>query len=154
MDSEKEIKMAKEELRKAGYSEGVIENWLNPRNLKEMDKNECNGDSGWYTGPCGDSIRIFLKVTDGIIRDASFLSDICIGTVACGNMLTEMIKEMKVEEALKIQPEDVINKLGGVPKESEHCAKLAVITLKKALADYEKYRQAPWKRLYERSQSL
>ncbi|MGB9791355.1 MAG: iron-sulfur cluster assembly scaffold protein [Thermacetogeniaceae bacterium] len=154
MESKGEIEIAKEELRKAGYSEGVIENWLNPKNLKEMDKNECNGDSGWYTGPCGDSIRIFLRVTDGVIRDASFLSDICIGTVACGNMLTEMIKGLKVEEALKIQPEDVINKLGGVPKESEHCAKLAVITLKKAIADYEKYRQAPWKRAYEQNKSV
>ncbi len=105
---------------------------------------------------CLETLTRAGKVTTTIMerRISTSLSDICIGTVACGNMLTEMIKGMKVDDALKIQPEDVINKLGGVPKESEHCAKLAVITLKKALADYEKYRQAPWKRAYEKSQGI
>ncbi|NSW84131.1 MAG: iron-sulfur cluster assembly scaffold protein [Syntrophothermus sp.] len=112
-------------------------------------KNECNGDSGWYTGPCGDSIRIFLKVKDGFIQQASFLSDICIGTVACGNMVTEMVRGKGIREALSLEPVDVIKELGGLPKQYEHCAKLAVIALKKALADYEKYRRAPWKRFYE-----
>lgn len=149
MNSEKNTEEVKEQLRKNGYSEQVIENWLNPRNMKEMDKNECNGDSGWYTGPCGDSIRIFLKVKDGIIQQASFLSDICIGTVSCGNMVTEMVQGKEIREALSLEPADVIKELGGLPEQSEHCAKLAVIALKKALADYEKYRQNPWKRLYE-----
>ncbi|KUK31982.1 MAG: NifU-like protein [Thermoanaerobacterales bacterium 50_218] len=152
MSSEKEIneEEARENLRKAGYSEQVIEHWLHPKNLGTIDKNECDGDSGWYTGPCGDSMRIFLKIRNGVIQQASFISDICIGAVSAADALTEMVRGKKVSEALALKAENVIKELGGLPAQEEHCAKLATITLKKAIADYEKYHQCPWKKPYEK----
>lgn len=118
--------------------------------MRAMSKDECNGDSGVYTGPCGDSMRIFLKIKDDRVQQASFISDICIGAVACGNMMAEMVRGKEVREVLILEKEDVIKELGGLPEENEHCAQLAVVTLKKALSDYDRYRQAPWKRLYEK----
>jgi len=118
-DLEKE-QVTIEELRKDGYSETVIDYWLNPRNLgKGNNREECDEFSDWFTGPCGDSMGICLKVKNGVIQYATFISDICIGAVASGNMLTEMVKGKTIGEALVISPDDILKELGGLPEQGD-----------------------------------
>ena len=117
------------------YSKVVIKEYRNPTNfgiLKHPDS------IGVIKGPCGDTMKITLKMANGKILDARFWTDGCGATVACGNKLTKMIKGKTPSKALKISCEDLINNLEGLPKEHSHCAKLAVITLHKALENQVK----------------
>lgn len=150
MSSElEEERVTIEALRKDGYSEAVIDHWLNPRNLGRGNRKECDGLSGWFTGPCGDSMEICLKVKSGVIQYATFISDVCIGAVASGSMLTEMIKGKTMREALTISQADILRELGGLPENFVHCADLAKSTLNLAIRDYLDFAREPWKRAYQ-----
>ncbi|HED23812.1 MAG TPA: iron-sulfur cluster assembly scaffold protein [Firmicutes bacterium] len=138
---------AKEELANIGYSETVIDHWLNPRNLGQMQN--YNGFSGKISSSCGDSIWIWIKVEKRIVKKATFMSDICIGAVSAGSILTEMIKGKDIARILAISADDILTALGGLPKKYEHCAGLAANALKYAIADYNAYEAAPWKKFYE-----
>ena len=91
-----------------------------------------------YTGPCGDTMEIFLKIESNIIKDAKFQATGCAGSFISGSALTKMVKGRTLEEAEKIDREDVLNHLGGIPEAKIHCAYLAVITLRKAIEKYGK----------------
>lgn len=132
----------------AGYSETVIVHWLNPRNFRSM-KN-FHGYSRKITSPCGDSMWIWLKAGGNTISEATFVSDICIGAVPSGSMLTETVTGMKITQALRLRPDDILRALGGLPEEFIHCTDLATTTLKAAILDLMSYRRAPRKRLYEK----
>ena len=88
------------------------------------------------TGPCGDTMAIWLKVDDGIISDASFTTDGCTTTIASGSMITEMAKGKTVGQAQEIGQRDVLDALQNLPEDSQHCALLAANTLKEAIKDY------------------
>jgi nitrogen fixation protein NifU and related proteins len=133
-------------LREEGYSEIVVEHWLHPRNVGPMKY--CDGE-GSATSPCGDSMWIWLRVRNGSIDDACFVSDICIGAVVSGSILTEMIKQRPIGEALTITGRDILRELGGLPEQFAHCAILAADTLKEALKDYRTFAKEPWKRAYQ-----
>jgi len=135
-----------ESLKKDGYSEGVIDRWLNPRNLGQMENYD--GYSGKITSSCGDSMWVWLKVKDDVIQKVTYLSDICIGAISSGSMLTEMVESRTIREALRLSSDDILRALGGLPENFVHCAALAEMALKAALRDYEAYKAAPWKRLY------
>jgi nitrogen fixation NifU-like protein len=137
-----------EALRKDGYSGVVIDRWLNPRNLGQMENYD--GYSGKITSSCGDSMWVWLKVKNDVIQGVTYLSDICIGAVSSGSMLTEMIEGRTIREALKFSSSDILKALKGLPDNFVHCAALAETALKAAIRDYEAYKATPWKRLYER----
>lgn len=137
----------KKDLREKGYSDPVIDHWLNPRNLGQMKYYD--GFSDKITSTCGDSIWIWIKVRDNVITNISFISDICIGSVSAGSILTEKAEEKSIEEALQISAEEILDALGGLPKKYVHCTKLAEKALKFAIANYQKYEAAPWKKFYE-----
>jgi len=142
----------REVLSKDGYSEVVIDHWLNPRNLGEMKNYD--GYSGKITSSCGDSMWVWLKLEDNVIENATFVSDICIGAVSSGSMLTEMVKGKTITEALWISPDDILRALGGLPEYFVHCATLADTALKAAIRDYNAYKASPWKRLYQQKYSM
>ena len=119
---------------KRAYSPNVIDRFLHPRNLGALD--DADGHAR-VTGPCGDTMEIWLRVADGGIARAGFMTDGCGPTIACGSMATELAGQTTVEAAKNISQEDILKALGGLPRESEHCALLASITLKKAVAGYE-----------------
>jgi len=148
LELEEKRQMA-EELRQAGYSEATIDHWLNPRNLGRGNRKECDGFSDWFTGPCGDSMEICLKVKNGVIQHATFISDLCIGAVASGSTLTEMVKGKTITGALSISAQDILDKLGGLPDQYVHCADLARDTLRLAIRDYLAFAREPWKRAYQ-----
>jgi len=129
------------------YTETVIDHAMKPRNVGSMP--EANGFAR-ITGPCGDTMEIWLKVKDGRIQEATFWTDGCGTTIAAGSMVTELAKGKAVTEALKITQQDVLHALGGLPEDSIHCALLAANTLKASIQDYLAYKNEPWKRAYRR----
>ena len=129
------------------YSEKVIDHFLNPRNVGEIQ----NADGfGRVTGPCGDTMEMWLKVKNDSIADATFLTDGCGTTIASGSMVTEMVKGKSILESQKITQQDVLDALGGLPEESIHCALLAANTLKATIKDYLALKNEPWKRAYRK----
>ena len=131
----------------AVYSETAIDHMRNPRNVGLIP----NADGqARITGPCGDTMEIWLRVVDGVIERASFWTDGCGTTIAAGSMVTELAKGKRVAEAFRIAQQDVLEALGGLPDESVHCALLAANTLKEAIKDYLAYRNEPWKRAYRK----
>jgi len=143
---EKFEELIKAEMRKV-YSEATIDHSMNPRNVGTLE--DADGFAQ-VTGPCGDTMRMWLKVKDGTISDTSFTTDGCGTTIASGSMLTEKAKGKSISEAQKISQEDVLNALGGLPEESQHCALLAANTLKAAIRDYTAMKREPWKRAYRK----
>lgn len=127
------------------YSEKTIDHFLNPRNLGEI---QAPDGFGRVTGPCGDTMEIYLRVKNGSVINATFLTDGCGPSIASGSMLTELVKGKGIAEAQKITQDDVLNALGGLPEESLHCALLAANTLKEAMRDYLVVKKEPWKRAY------
>ena len=146
-DPFKELEQSVMEDMKEVYSEKAIDHFLNPRNLGEIAAPD---GFGRVTGPCGDTMEIYLKVRDGKVINASFWTDGCGPSIASGSMVTELAKEKSLIEARKITQDDVLDALGGLPEDSLHCALLAANTLKEAIKDYLAFKNEPWKRAYRR----
>jgi len=126
-----------EEIKKE-YTDTVIEHWTNPKNLGKIE----NADAyGRVTGPCGDTLEIYLKIKRGKIIAANFLTDGCGPSIACGSMTTELVIGKSLEEAQKITQEVILQHLGGLPEESRHCALLAANTLQEALKNHKKIKK-------------
>jgi nitrogen fixation NifU-like protein len=143
---EKFEELIKQEMRKI-YSEAAIEHGMNPRNLGELE--DADGFAK-VAGSCGDTMNIWLKIKDGTITDISFMTDGCGTSIASGSMVTELARGKSIAEARKISQGDVLDALGGLPQESEHCALLAADTLKAAIKDYFDMEREPWKKAYRK----
>ena len=120
-------------LKKAGYSDKAIDYYLRKLNVGVIEGAEAV-DS--YTGLCGDSMRVYLKVEEGVIRDAKFQAIGCAGAFASGSALTEMVKGKTLKEAGKITEHDIVNDLKELPGPKLHCARLAVDALRKSIESY------------------
>ena len=122
------------------YSETVIDHAMNPRNLGTMQ----NADGfAKLTGPCGDTMQIWLKIQNNLVDKVSFMTDGCGTSVASGSMVTELTKGKTLYIANKINQQYILDALGGLPKESEHCALLAANTLQAAIRDYIEVKKSP-----------
>jgi len=112
------------------FSEKVVEEYNNPKNIGKMAKPDAYAIlKGW----CGDTMEMYLKMEHEIVADISFMTDGCGATIACGSMLTSMVKGKSIDETEAITEGDLIAALDGLPEENLHCAHLAVITLENAL---------------------
>jgi len=131
----KEEKGVVELLRKAGYPERAIDYYVRKLNVGVIEGAEAV-DS--FTGLCGDSMRIYLKIEEGIIKDAKFQAIGCAGAFASGSALTEMVRGKALKEAEKITEQDVIKDLEGLPGPKLHCARLAIDALRKSIESYMK----------------
>ncbi len=115
------------------YSDIVLREARNPKNMGRIEEPDLHGMvHGW----CGDTMEIFLRVEDETIEEATFVTDGCGATLACGSMLTQMVTGMRLEKAEWVLPKDLINALQGLPEEHEHCAGLAISTLQNALFNW------------------
>lgn len=103
-------------------------------------------------GTCGDTIELFLHISDDTIEQASFVGHGCAFTIACGSMLTELIHGLPLEQAAGVTAETIDQSFGGLPRDHRHCAALAALALKKAVRDFYQRRQASWKTLYSPKQ--
>jgi len=129
------------------FSEEVVNRWLNPKNFGKMEDSD---GVGRVTGPCGDTMEIFLKVRNDRITSAMYMTQGCGTTIAAGSMVTDLATGKDIKDALKISQEVILDALGGLPDDSKHCALLASNTLKDAIKDYLAYKRDPWKRVYRK----
>ena len=136
----------KEEMKKV-YSEATIDHSMNPRNIGHLD--DADGFAR-IKGSCGDTMEIWIRVRDDSISHAGFLTDGCGTSIASGSMVTEMAKGKSIAECQKISQESVLDALGGLPEDSQHCALLAANTLKAAIRDHMAMKKEPWKRSYRK----
>jgi nitrogen fixation NifU-like protein len=134
------------EMRKV-YSEITLDHAMNPRNVGNIE----NADGfATVTGPCGDTIEIWLRVKNDRIIEATFMTDGCGTTIAAGSMVTDLVKGETISHVLGISQQDVLKALDGLPEESQHCALLAANTMKAAIGDYLKMKREPWKQAYRK----
>jgi nitrogen fixation protein NifU and related proteins len=118
------------------YSELVMDHFANPRNMGEIADPSAVGDVGNPT--CGDMMRLYLKIEDGVIVDAKFKTFGCGAAIASSSILTELLIGKKLEDAMKISNEAVAEALGGLPPVKIHCSVMAEEALKAAMIDFEK----------------
>jgi len=116
-----------------GLSEKVIDYGNHPRNCGMLAKPD---GYARVTGPCGDTMEIFLKIKNDKIVDIAYTTDGCITSHAAGSAATVMAMGKTVRECIKINQSSILEHLGGMPEDSEHCALLAANTFHKALRDY------------------
>jgi nitrogen fixation NifU-like protein len=117
------------------YSERVMDHFMNPRNVGDMEDADGIGIEGNPT--CGDAMKIYIRVKDGKIVDAKFKTFGCGAAIAVSSMVTEMVKGKTLDEALSISKEAVASELGGLPPQKMHCSNLGADALKKAIEDYK-----------------
>jgi len=118
-----------------GYSKKVMEHFINPRNVGEIEDADGYGKVG--NPVCGDVMEMFIKVEKDIIIDIKFKTFGCGSAIATSSMVTEMAKGMHIDKAIKISRDDVANELDGLPPQKMHCSNLAADALKEAIKDYK-----------------
>lgn len=116
------------------YTQQVMDHFENPRNVGELQ--DANGVGEVGNAKCGDIMKMFLKIENGIIVDVRFKTYGCASAIATSSIATEMIKGQPIEDALKLSNKAVVEALGGLPPHKIHCSVLAEQAIKKALADY------------------
>ena len=112
------------------YSEVFNDHLQNPRNAGELAGANAVGEE---TNPiCGDRLRLSFRLNEDRIEDVAFLAYGCAPTLACGSVLTELLKGKTVEDALRLTRKDVVDAIGGLPSRKQHAAALAIETLRTA----------------------
>lgn len=118
------------------YSKKVLENFQNPQNMGEIKNPDAVGKVG--NTVCGDVIWLYLKINKNIITDIKFKTFGCVAAIATSSMLTQLVKNKTLDEALKVTDKDIIEKLDGLPAIKHHCSLIARKALIMAIEDYKK----------------
>lgn len=116
------------------YSDKVLEHFANPHNVGELT--DANGVGEVGNAKCGDIMKMYLKIENGVIQDAKFKTFGCGAAIATSSMATDMIKGATIEDALKLSNSAVVEALDGLPASKIHCSVLAEQAVKAALSDY------------------
>ena len=116
------------------YTDTVMDHFINPRNVGEIENADGIGEVG--NAKCGDIMKMYLKIENDIITDVKFETFGCGSAIASSSMATEMIKGKTVKEALSITNKQVVEALGGLPPHKLHCSVLAEESIKAAVKDY------------------
>lgn len=124
------------------YSKKLLDHFQHPRNYGRIKNPDGKARVGNIV--CGDVLELAIKVRDGKIEEAKFLTFGCIAALGVSSVLTEMVKGKTIEEAKKLTPSQISKEVGGLPHEKAHCAVLGFQGLRKAIEDYENKRgQSP-----------
>ena len=117
------------------YTEQVMDHFMNPRNMGEMEDASGVGTVG--NAKCGDIMRIYIKVENDVIVDVKFKTFGCGAAIATSSKATEMVMGKTIDEALKITNKRVMDELGGLPEVKIHCSVLAEEALHEAIKNYK-----------------
>ncbi|MBO6164250.1 MAG: Fe-S cluster assembly scaffold protein NifU [Lachnospiraceae bacterium] len=118
------------------YSEKVMDHFRNPRNVGIIE--DANGIGEVGNAKCGDIMKMYLKIEDGIVQDVKFETFGCGSAIASSSMATELIKGQPVGEVKKLTNKAVAEALDGLPAYKMHCSVLAEEAIQSALEDYQK----------------
>ncbi len=122
----------REMLSGSGYSHKAIDYYLEQANMGSLsDANQVSE----LTGPCGDTMKVYLKTEEGRIQDAKIQVLGCPGAVASAMVAMDLAKGKTIEEAMEIKDRDILRVLEDLPEQKIHCIRLAVKTLEKALKE-------------------
>ena len=124
------------------YSEKVMDHFRNPRNVGVIE--DANGIGEVGNAKCGDIMKIYLKIKDGIIEDVKFETFGCGSAIASSSMATELIKGKPLSEALTLTNQAVTEALDGLPAHKIHCSALAEEAIKNAILDYYQRENIPY----------
>ena len=116
------------------YSETVMDHFRNPRNVGVIENADGVGEAG--SAVCGDIMKIYLKIQDGVVEDVKFETFGCGSAIASSSMATEMIKGQPLEKVLQLTNKAVAQALDGLPAHKLHCSVLAEEAVKAAVEDY------------------
>ncbi|MDX9798889.1 MAG: iron-sulfur cluster assembly scaffold protein [Bacteroidales bacterium] len=121
------------------YTEKVMDHFMNPKNMGEIENPDGIGKAGNIT--CGDVMWLYLKIAknknnEDVIQDIKFKTLGCAAAIATSSILTELAKNKTIQDAIKINKQDVADALGGLPAIKIHCSLLATDALNEALFDY------------------
>ena len=125
-------KIAQQE--EASFSKKTLEEYREPKNVGRMNEPDA---FAVVEGPCGDTMELYLRIEDDRAGRIVFMTDGCGASIACGSRLTKMVEGRTLEEIGRIEEDDLIRALDGLPEENLHCAELSIKTLRKALSMYE-----------------
>ena len=118
------------------YTEKVMDHFINPRNVGEIEDADGIGEVG--NPVCGDMMTFYIKVNDDRLSDVKFKTFGCGAAIAVSSIVSEMAMGKTLEEALAITPRVVADELGGLPKNKFHCSNLGAQALAKAIKDYQR----------------
>jgi nitrogen fixation protein NifU and related proteins len=124
----------REMLLSSGYAEEAITYFLTKPNLGPLKGANHVTE---LTGPCGDTMKCFIKVDEGRIADARYQVLGCPGAVSAAMALADLVRGKTLSEALEVKDRDVFRRLVQIPDQKQHCIRLAVKTLEKAIKEYE-----------------
>ena len=124
------------------YSEKVMDHFENPRNVGKLEDADGIGEVG--NAKCGDIMRMYIKVDNGIITDVKFNTFGCGSAIATSSMATELIKGKPIEEALELSNKAVVEALDGLPAYKLHCSVLAEQAVRAAVIDYYEKHNIPY----------
>jgi nitrogen fixation NifU-like protein len=120
----------------SGCSKKAIELYVNNVNVGTLENPSV---STTFLGPCGDLIRLYLRINKrDVIEDAKFYYLGCPGSAASASAMTNLLKSKNVNQAKQLTEKDILAELDGLPKSKLDCARLSIRTLRKAIAEYEK----------------
>lgn len=129
------------------YGKGFVAHAAFPKFMGRMDMPDGYAAVTWA---CGDHVEIFLKAQGGKVREARFTTDGCAASVAALNAALDLVTGKPVAEARALTGERVLEHLGGLPEQEEHCAHLAARSVRSAAADLERSEREPWRKLYRK----
>ena len=116
------------------YSEKVMDHFTNPRNVGEIE--DANGVGEVGNAKCGDIMKMYLKIENGVIEDVKFKTFGCGAAIATSSMATELIKGKTLDQALELTNQAVVEALDGLPTQKIHCSVLAEEAVRAAIQDY------------------
>ena len=131
--SQNDILSIREMLSSSGYAEEAIRYFLTKPNLGPLRGADHVTE---LTGPCGDTMKCFLKMDQGRIKDVKYQVLGCPGAVSAAMALADLVKGKTLDEALQVKDRDVFRRLVQIPDQKQHCIRLAVKTLEKAIKEY------------------
>jgi nitrogen fixation NifU-like protein len=115
------------------FSERTIDYGMNPSHFGDMEQPDGHAR---ITGPCGDTVDMYLRIRDGKIEAAKFITDGCMFSIAACDAAARLASGQTLDRRLCLDQRAVIDHLNGLPEDHAHCALLAVTTLQKAVSDY------------------